>query len=146
MKSLRQSTVEPVFGTLMEFLGMRKMNTIGIRQANKNMIMAPVAYNLKKYLKFDRKTVGRIAKETENLCNELFLHICQILSLFKDLNVLKANSLRHFQGHRRINYIRSYFRLNMLCATGTMASMQGRFRPSHNPKPHMLAEPLATIN
>jgi hypothetical protein len=23
-----------------------------------------------------------------------------------------------------------------------MASMQGRFRPSHNPKPHMLAGPL----
>ena len=55
MKSVRQSTVEPVFGTLMEFLGMRKMNTIGIRQANKNMLMAAVAYNLKKYLKFDKK-------------------------------------------------------------------------------------------
>jgi hypothetical protein len=24
----------------------------------------------------------------------------------------------------------------------TMASMQGRFRPSHKPRPHMLAEPL----
>ena len=33
MKSLRQSTVEPVFGTLIEHLGMRKMNTLGIRQA-----------------------------------------------------------------------------------------------------------------
>jgi len=47
MKSLRRSTVEPVFGTLMEFLGMRKMNTIGIRQANKNILLAAVAYNLK---------------------------------------------------------------------------------------------------
>jgi hypothetical protein len=26
-----------------------------------------------------------------------------------------------------------------------MASMQGRFRPSHNPKPHMLAGPLCAI-
>jgi hypothetical protein len=27
-----------------------------------------------------------------------------------------------------------------------MASMQGRVRPSHNPKPHMLAGPLGTID
>jgi len=26
-----------------------------------------------------------------------------------------------------------------------MASMQGHFRPSHNPKPHMLAGPLGCI-
>ena len=52
MKSIRQSTVEPVFGTLIEHLGIRKMNTIGIRQANKNMLMAAVAYNLKTCLPF----------------------------------------------------------------------------------------------
>ena len=52
MKSRRQSTVEPVFGTLTQFMGMRKINTIGIQQANKVMMMAAMAYNLKKYLKF----------------------------------------------------------------------------------------------
>ena len=57
MKSKRQSTVEPVFGTLTQFMGMRKINTIGIQQANKVMHMAAMAYNLKKYLKFTRKTV-----------------------------------------------------------------------------------------
>ena len=56
MKSLRQSTVEPVFGTLMEYTGMRKMNTIGIRQANKNMLIAAVAYNLKTCLPAGRNT------------------------------------------------------------------------------------------
>ena len=34
---------------------MRKVNTIGIKQANKCMLMAAMAYNLKKYLKFTEK-------------------------------------------------------------------------------------------
>jgi hypothetical protein len=37
MKAKRQSTVEPVFGTLTQFMGLRKINTIGIQQANKVM-------------------------------------------------------------------------------------------------------------
>ena len=58
MKSKRQSTVEPVFGTLTQFLGMRKVNTKGIKQANKVMLMAGTAYNLKKCLKFAAKKVN----------------------------------------------------------------------------------------
>ena len=34
----------------------RKINTLGIKQANKVMHMAGIAYNLKKYLKFITKT------------------------------------------------------------------------------------------
>ena len=41
----RQSTVEPVIGTLINFLGMRRVNTIGRSQANKCLTMAAVAYN-----------------------------------------------------------------------------------------------------
>ena len=51
-KTVRQSTVEPVFGTLINFMGMRKINTRGIESANKAMLMAAIAYNLKKYMKF----------------------------------------------------------------------------------------------
>ena len=57
LKSKRQSTVEPVFGTLTQFMGLRKVNTIGIQQANKVMHMSAIAYNLKKYLKFMVKNV-----------------------------------------------------------------------------------------
>ena len=57
MKAKRQSTVEPVFGTLTQFMGLRKINTIGIEQANKVMHLSAIAYNLKKYLKFTAKTV-----------------------------------------------------------------------------------------
>ena len=130
MKSLRQSTVEPVFGTLMEFTGMRKMNTIGIRQANKNMLMAATAYNLKKYLSFDRKIVERIAKKAENLCDDLFLTICRKLSRYKALKILKPNSYYQFQGTPRIEYIGPYLKLNTLCATGTMASIHSPAKAS----------------
>ena len=62
MKSKRQSTVEPVFGTLTEFLGMRKVNTRGIAAANKCMLMSAVAYNLKKYLKYEQKRIKSMAQ------------------------------------------------------------------------------------
>ena len=123
MKSIRQSTVEPVFGTLIEHLGMRKMNTIGIRQANKNMLMAAVAYNLKKYLKFDRKIMENMAKETKNLCLELVLAIWGILSAYKRLKIIRVSSQSQFQGLLKIDYIGSLFKLKTCCATGTMASI-----------------------
>lgn len=52
MKKLRQSTVEPVLGTLINFLAMKRVNTRGIKLANKCMLMAAIAYNLKKMMKF----------------------------------------------------------------------------------------------
>jgi radical SAM protein with 4Fe4S-binding SPASM domain len=55
LKTKRQSTVEPVLGTLTQFLGLRKLNTRGIENANKCMHMSAVAYNLKKLLKFEQK-------------------------------------------------------------------------------------------
>lgn len=50
-RKIRQSTVEPVLGTLVNFTAMRQVTTKGIALANKCMIMAAVAYNLKKLLK-----------------------------------------------------------------------------------------------
>nr|WP_201290420.1 transposase [Tenacibaculum maritimum] len=52
-----KSTVEPVFGTLTQFMGLRKINTIGLIQANKVMHIAAIAYNLKRYLNFISKKV-----------------------------------------------------------------------------------------
>ena len=77
MKGKRQSTVEPVFGTLTQFMGLRKVNTIGIKQANKVMQMAAIAYNIKKYLKF-------VQKRVKSGANSL-LH-----SLLKNYHFLKA--------------------------------------------------------
>jgi hypothetical protein len=57
MKKIRQSTVEPVLGTLINYLSMRRINTRGIKQANKCMLMAAISYNLKKLLKWQSKKV-----------------------------------------------------------------------------------------
>jgi len=57
MKSKGQSTVEPVFGTVTQFMGLRKVKTLGIQQANKVMQLSATAYNLKKYLKFIEKQI-----------------------------------------------------------------------------------------
>ena len=71
MKSKRQSTVEPVFGTLTQYMGLRKINTIGLKQANKVMHMSAMAYNLKKYLKFISKTVESDARTMSHLFSAL---------------------------------------------------------------------------
>lgn len=53
MKKRRQATVEPVLGTLINFMGMRRVWTRGIQGANKFMIAAAIAYNLKKWLNYN---------------------------------------------------------------------------------------------
>jgi len=51
MKKLRQSTVEPVFGSLIYYYGLSKIGVLGKAGAHKVMLMAAIAFNLKKYLK-----------------------------------------------------------------------------------------------
>jgi hypothetical protein len=47
-----QATVEPVLGTLINFMGIRRIWTRGLKNANKFMLGAAVAYNLKKWLNY----------------------------------------------------------------------------------------------
>ena len=51
MKKLRQSTIEPVFGSLVQHYGLHKINVLGKSGAHKVMLLAAVAFNLKKYMK-----------------------------------------------------------------------------------------------
>lgn len=82
MKSKRQSTVEPVFGSLTQFTGLRKINTLGLKQANKVMHLSAIAYNLKKDLKFTQKRVKSGAR------NKVFIvFVKMILSRLKRLIV-----------------------------------------------------------
>jgi transposase len=96
MKKLRSSTVEPVLGTLVNYLNMRRVNTRGIRQANKCMLMAAVAYNIKKLLKWQmpkvQTTVMAIKKGKESLCF-YFLRLWETLEMY-NLN-LQLNSCRY---------------------------------------------------
>ena len=65
MKKLRSSTVEPVLGTLINFTGMRRIWSRGIKNANKFMLGAAIAYNLKKLMKFKEKKVKVIPMAME---------------------------------------------------------------------------------
>lgn len=53
----RGSTVEPVLGTMLNFLNLKRVNTRGIKQANKHVMMSALTYNLKKLLRWKGKKV-----------------------------------------------------------------------------------------
>ena len=61
MSRIRSRTVEPVLGTLLNFLNMRRVNTRGIELATKHVMMAALCYNLKKYMKFKTNNAESIA-------------------------------------------------------------------------------------
>lgn len=63
LKKQRSSTVEPVLGTLINFMGMGRIWTRGIKNANKFMIGAATAYNLKKWLKYKVKKANVQAQQ-----------------------------------------------------------------------------------
>lgn len=52
MRRLRQRTVEPVFGSLLQHYGLRRVNTRGRSSAHKTMLLTAIAFNLKKLLKY----------------------------------------------------------------------------------------------
>jgi transposase len=62
LMKLRQSTVEPVIGTLVNYLGIKKVNSKGLNQANKCLTLAAVAYNLKKMLKHKSGSIEKAVK------------------------------------------------------------------------------------
>jgi hypothetical protein len=78
LMKLRQSTVEPVIGTLVNYLGIKRVNSKGIEQANKCLTMAAIAYNLKKMLKHKAKTVGSKLKALLDSLRFLLNSICKI--------------------------------------------------------------------
>ena len=66
LKKKRSSTIEPVFGVLTQYFGLRKINTRGLDQANKVMLLSATAYNLKKYLNYPMNKVKTKAKAIRN--------------------------------------------------------------------------------
>jgi hypothetical protein len=87
LKVQRSSTVEPVLGTLINFTGMRRIWTRGIKNANKFVLGAAIAYNLKKWLNWEKNELRRRGKA---LLNSKKGSITSGLSCF--LNDLGAHS------------------------------------------------------
>jgi len=76
IRQLRSSTVEPVQGTLVNYLAMRRVNTRGIKQAAKCFLMSAIAYNLKKLLKWEQKnrnTAAMAMRKAEKSLSSYFL-------------------------------------------------------------------------
>jgi hypothetical protein len=55
MRRVRQRTVEPMFGSLLQYYGLRRVGTKGRAAAHKAMLLTAIAYNLKKLLKYPSK-------------------------------------------------------------------------------------------
>lgn len=62
MVKRRSATVEPVLGTLINHHNMKRINSRGMAQANKHVLLAALCYNLKKYLKFTPKKFKLLAQ------------------------------------------------------------------------------------
>ncbi|CAM3459818.1 transposase [Empedobacter stercoris] len=58
----RSATVEPVLGTLINFFNLKRINSRGMAQANKHVLMSSLSYNLKKYLRFIFKISSVLAQ------------------------------------------------------------------------------------
>ena len=71
MKKLRSSTVEPVLGTLINFMAVRRIWTRGLKNANKFMIGAAAAYNLKKWLNYNDRKLKAALMALPHCINEL---------------------------------------------------------------------------
>ncbi|MFK1760055.1 transposase [Parabacteroides distasonis] len=96
MKKLRSSTVEPVLGTLLDYGAMRKVRTRGLKLANNHVLLAAMAYNLKKLIKHQyHNSVVAVAKVTENLQN----HISNLFvreRLFSNSNIFPRSTIAYY--------------------------------------------------
>ncbi|MEM7035413.1 MAG: IS1182 family transposase [Bacteroidota bacterium] len=88
MMRWRKSRVEPAFGTLKTYMGMRRIRSRGLLGATKEMIMAATAYNLLKYL---RKKTGKGLSGPQNWLRSTWMRIEQSLLHSANKNLFPVN-------------------------------------------------------
>ncbi len=111
MRKLRQITVEPVLGTLINFTGMKRMNTKGLRLATKCMITAATAYNIRKLIKYNGLKVEASVKQIELLKrNSLKMVYSFYSSLLKMIVQRKLKTIVKQQSVGNYIYKLSYFK------------------------------------
>jgi len=86
---LRGATVEPVWGTLLHFRKLKKVYTKGNDLANKQVLMAAAAYNLKKFMCFN--TIKSAANVIKNIAAELKITVLNQISLLMESMYLTLN-------------------------------------------------------
>jgi transposase len=105
LMKIRQSTVEPVIGTIVSYLGIKKVNSRGLDQANKCLTLAAVAYNIKKMLKYKPMPINNEIQQTHDQLYRLkttFFKACG-LYWFDDSTLTLFNT--NFVGHNIFNSI-----------------------------------------
>ena len=95
MRRIRQSTVEPVFGTLIHYYGMSKVGVRGKAGAHKVMLMAAIAFNLRKYMKFEPIKVKTMAIALEREQTPTFAGLILFLMILFNFRRSKNQSLIH---------------------------------------------------
>lgn len=93
MVRVRSKTVEPVIGTLVNFTNMKRVNTRGIKNANKHVLMASLTYNLKKYLRFTIKKTSILA-QVISLKQEKYLTFLKMTFLGLKSSVLSTANFK----------------------------------------------------
>lgn len=90
LKKLRSSTVEPVLGTLINFMAMRRIWTRGIAGAGKFILGAAAAYKPKKWMNYQgRKVKTGAMKMLREALSALKAHLTQqIFSRYAPSNFL----------------------------------------------------------
>lgn len=120
MKRKRSSTVEPVWGTLINFTGMKRLNARGIKAANKMLLLAATVYNLKKWLKFTApKTnikvmvltkTGESFVRIKNMLGQLIVRLIQPHIFFYQL-LCFAKKSKISPAHKHLNACNSKLQL-----------------------------------
>ena len=97
MSRTRSKTVEPVIGTLVNFTNMKRVNTRGIKNANKHVLMASLTYNFKKYLRF-------VVKKPSVLVQVMSLKQGKLFAFLKTTFITFKNSLLSHSNFSILNY------------------------------------------
>lgn len=111
MKRRRSATVEPVWGTLINFTGMKRINARGLSAANKCLILAATCYNLKKWMKHivrdSNAKLNALSKETpEALYNTLSTLLNPIQAYYTLQSII--SSFRSLKTQLTSNYFSPY--------------------------------------
>ncbi|MDX6184110.1 IS1182 family transposase, partial [Flavobacterium sp. Fl-77] len=80
------------------FTNMKRVNTRGIKQANKHVLMAALTYNLKKYLKFITKKTktkaGVVSELQAKVSTFLKTAIYNLRNMFLSISIFKDYNLK----------------------------------------------------
>ena len=98
--NLRMHTVEPVFGSLQQYYGLRRIYTRGKESAFKGMLMSASAFNLKKWLK-------NVIQDASNFSLWNFSDLSESVKCIvsQNLNLCNFNRMSYYGGCQQVRCV-----------------------------------------